>query len=156
MATRGKFQTSLGHTHHNSGQVTVNELTLPESKNVRRALTVAEVRRLMSQLTQPYQLMAEWAVATGMRRMELCALRLYQIPESMHLRQRDSKTFLIPLIITKGNRPRDVHPPLLLLDRTHRYINETREQVVRAQRKHDSSYILGMPCSSVCGDRKLP
>ena len=134
------FQTFLDHTRHKSGQVTANELTVRENRNIRRALTLSEVRLLMSHLTQPYRLMAEWAVATGMRRMEICALRDHQIPATDHLRSRDHPLFPIPLVVTKGKISRDVHPPLLLLDRTNQYIDEIREKIVQARRERDPSY----------------
>ena len=143
VAVSREYQPFLVHTQHNPNQVTANELTLREHEKVRRALPLSEIHRLMPQLTQPYQLMAEWALATGMRPMEICALTLYQIPESISLRRRDHPIFPISLTITKGNKPRDVHAPIQLLDRTHHYIDEVREQVIRAQRKHDSSYVPG-------------
>ena len=138
-----EYQPFLVHTKHDPGQVTANELTLREHEKVRRALHLSEVHRLMPKLTQPYQLMAEWALATGMRRMEICALRLYQIPESIRLRQRDHPLFPISLTITKGNKPRKAYAPIKLLDRTTRYIDEVRERIVRAQRKRDPSYVPG-------------
>ena len=134
------YQPFLVHAKRNPGRLTANELTLPEREKTRRALTTSEVRCLMSHLRQPYQLMAEWAVATGMRRMEICALRREQIPESLHLRQRDRLLIPIHISITKGKNPRDVLPPIQLLDRTNRYIDEDREQVIRAQRRRDPSY----------------
>jgi len=37
----------------------------------------------------PYRLIAEWAVTSGMRRMELCALTMDQVPRSDRLHMED-------------------------------------------------------------------
>lgn len=49
-------------------------LTVAEYEALPRPLRVYELKRLFVHLDMPYRLMAEWALATGMRRMELCAL----------------------------------------------------------------------------------
>ena len=133
----------LAHTQRNTGWRMANELTLRTHEKVRRALNPDETRRLINALRQPYRLMAEWALGTGMRRMEICALTLYQLPEPMDLRTRDNQLVGVPLTITKGSKPRDAIAPLLLLDRTRNYINEARDQVVRARKRLDRSYRAG-------------
>ena len=51
------------------------------------ALSRPEISRLFANLRPPYQLIAEWALATGLRRMEILALKHYQIPESFDLHE---------------------------------------------------------------------
>ena len=121
-------------------RVMANEMTMRVYEKQRRALSDDEIRRLKDKLKQPYKLMADWALATGMRRMEICALKLGDVLP--HIRQRGPgyKLVAIPLKITKGDRPRDAYAPLRLLDYTERYINEVREPLIRARRRRHPSY----------------
>ncbi|TSD81666.1 tyrosine-type recombinase/integrase, partial [Mycobacterium sp. KBS0706] len=91
-------------------------------------------------LAPPYDLMASWALVTGMRRKELCALEVYQVPETAHLDAADHPLVGVGLTITKGDRPRTVYPPIQLLDATHRYIDEVRGPLIRRQRHADRTY----------------
>jgi integrase/recombinase XerD len=84
--------------------------------------------------------MAEWALATGLRRKELCGLAIYQVPETAHLDAEEHPLVGVPLTITKGDRPRTVYPPIRLIDRTQRYIDEMRAPQVRALRRQRSDY----------------
>lgn len=106
-----------------------NILTVPEQGRIPRPLRAAELARLLSVLGQPYRLMAEWAVTTGLRRMELCALTLKHLPP-VHDPGRDP---LIPVEITqtKGDRPRTVYAPVRLADRTQWYVGEERVAAMR-------------------------
>jgi integrase len=88
----------------------------------------------------PYRLIAEWALTTGMRRKELCGLHVSQVPETAHIDAEDHPLMGVALKITKGDSPRTTYPPIQLLDRTHRYINEEREPLVRRLRKKRPDY----------------
>ena len=51
----------------------------------------------------------------------------------------------MPLTITKGDKPRTIYPPIRLVDRTQRYIDEVRTPQVRALRRRPPFFFA---CSS--------
>ena len=119
-----------------------NPLTVSEPRSQRRSLRAGEIRRLMETLAEPFRTMAAWGIATGMRRMELCALTTEQIPDAMALRVRDGRLIEIQLTETKGQRPRRVYAPLELIDRTHRYIQGARAAAAKARRGKPSERLF--------------
>ena len=119
-----------------------NPLTVSEPRAQRRSLRADEIRRLMATLEEPYRTMAAWAIATGMRRLELCALTAAQIPDAMALRVRDCRLLAIQLTETKGQRPRRVYAPLELIDRTHHYVQGARAAAARARRGKPSERLF--------------
>ena len=133
-------ETFLPQTEGRPGYTKANSMTVPTPSPVRRGLSPAEIRLLFQNLDMPYFLMAKWALWTGMRRMEVCGLTWTQIPESMHLRQRDHQLLGVPLTITKGNEPRDAYVPLQLLDETHRYIDGSRRELIRKKKQRKRHY----------------
>jgi integrase len=130
----------LGHLELRPGVVAANVLTVSEHERLPRALRADQLRRLFTMLAVPYDLMASWALVTGMRRKELCALEVYQVPETAHLDADDHPLVGVGLAITKGDRPRTVYPPIRLLDATHRYIDEVRGPLIRRLRRADRTY----------------
>ena len=133
-------QSMLAHLDVRPGVVTANALTVSEAERLPRALRADQLRRLFSALAPPYDLMASWALVTGIRRKELCALKLFQIPETAHLDADEHPLIGIGLRITKGGYPRTVYPPIRLLDATHRYIDEVRGPLIRRLRRADRSW----------------
>jgi site-specific recombinase XerD len=133
-------QSMLQHLELRPGLVAANVLTVSEHERLPRALRADQLRRLFARLASPYDLMASWALATGMRRKELCALEVYQVPETAHLDADDHPLVGVGLAITKGDRPRTVYPPIRLLDATHRYIDEVRGPLIRRLRRADRAY----------------
>jgi len=125
----------LGHLDHRPAVVLANVLTIAEAEALPRPLRVDELRQLFAALASPYRLMAEWALATGMRRKELCGLDLHQVPEVAHLDAERDPLVGLPLTVTKGDRPRTVYPPLRLIDRTHWYVGEERAALIRRLRR---------------------
>ena len=117
-----------------------NALTVAEFETLPRPLRVDELKRLFAHLDMPYRLMAEWALATGMRRMELCALAARQVPDVGAIDAESVPLIGVALTITKGARPRTVYPPVRLIDRTHWYIGEDRAALVRKRRRRRASY----------------
>lgn len=105
------------------------KLTVRERRALPRALSVAAVRRIRTHLTIRDGLIADWAVATGARRKEVLGLTVAQIPSSQTI--GDSSFVAIPITVTKGGRPRDLHVPIPLIDRTNRYIAEERGPLLR-------------------------
>ena len=94
----------LAHLDVRPGVVAANVLTVPEAERLPRALRADQLRRLFSALAPPYDLMASWALVTGMRRKELCALELFQVPETAHLDAGEHPLIGIGLSITKGGQ----------------------------------------------------
>ncbi|OWJ63616.1 tyrosine-type recombinase/integrase [Inquilinus limosus] len=130
-------ESMLGHLELRPGVVAANVLTVSEPERLPRALRADQLRRVFARLAPPYDLMVSWALVTGMRRKELCALNVYQIPETAHLEADDHPLVGVGLAITKGDRPRVVYPPIRLLDATHRYIDEVRGPLIRRLRHAD-------------------
>jgi integrase/recombinase XerD len=133
-------ESMLMHTQARPSVVSANALTVPQYERLPRPLLVDQLRLLFAQLQPPYRLMAEWALATGLRRKELCGLRVAQVPQTAHLNADEHPLIGMPLTITKGDQPRTVYPPIRLVDRTHHYIEEVRTPLIRAQRRRRPSY----------------
>lgn len=117
-----------------------NALTVAEYESLPRPLRIDELKRLFAHLDMPYRLMTEWALATGMRRMELCALASEQVPDVGSIDAEAVPLIGVALTITKGARPRAVYPPVRLIDRTHWYIGEDRAALVRRRKRRHSAY----------------
>ena len=117
-----------------------NMLTVSEYETLPRPLRVNDLRRLLATLDMPYRLIAEWAVTSGMRRMELCALMVDQVPRSDNLNTEDHPLVGVPLTVTKGSRRRTVYPPLKLIDRTNWYIGEDRAALITRLRRRNPEY----------------
>lgn len=133
-------QGMLAHLDWRAPVVMANILTVSEAERLPRPLRVDQLQCLFRHLDPPYDLIAEWALATGMRRKELCGLQLHQVPEVAHLSIEQDPLVGVPLTITKGDRPRSVYPPLRLIDRTHWYVGEDRVALVKRLRKVRPNY----------------
>ena len=132
---------SKGFLAHAAGKPAPgNILTVAEYETLPRPLRVRDLHRLLAALDMPYRLIAEWAVTSGMRRMELCALTVDQVPRSDRLHMEDHPLVGIPLTVTKGSRRRTVYPPLRLIDRTNWYIGEDRAALITRLWRRNSSY----------------
>jgi len=127
----------LAHLHTNEAS-TVLDLTIREYRTIPTALSVEELRRVRTHLTIRDALIADWAVSTGARRMELLSLRLSDIPDSHTL---GSAPFVVVPIIGKGGRRRSLQVPLAIVDRTNRYVGEWRGPLLR-RRGVDSTSAL--------------
>lgn len=118
----------------------VNELIVSRPEKLPRPLRADELARLFAHLRPTARLAAQWALGAGLRRKELCALAVDQIPDSWPLDLDSDPLVGVPLHITKGDRPRTVYPPLRLLDHTHWYVGEDRARIVRRIRRSDRGY----------------
>jgi integrase len=139
-AGSGRRQSFLANVDARPGIMAANILTVAEHEHLPRPLRVDQLRQVFAQLEIPYRLMAEWALATGLRRKELCGLAVFQVPETAHLDDEDHPLIGVPLTITKGDKPRTIYPPIRLVDRTQRYIDEVRTPQVRALRRQRPDY----------------
>lgn len=136
----GRRQGMLAHLDHRPPTVMANILTVSEVERLPRPLRVDQLQSLFRHLGPPYDLIAEWALATGMRRKELCGLQLEQVPNVAHLDIDENPLVGMPLTITKGDRPRTVYLPLRLIDRTHWYAGEQRAALVTRRRRAQPGY----------------
>jgi integrase/recombinase XerD len=118
----------------------VNELIVSRPEKLPRPLRADELARLFTHLRPTARIAAQWALGAGLRRKELCALAVDQIPDSWSLDLDSDPLVGVPLHITKGDRPRTVYPPLRLLDHTHWYAGEDRARIVRRIRRSDRGY----------------
>ena len=135
-----RHQSFLAHVDSRSRITAANILTVSEYETLPRPIPAEQLRKVFSKLKMPYHLMGRWALATGMRRKELCGLAIYQIPETAHLDTEDHPLIPISLKITKGDKHRPVYPPLRLLDQTHHYIVDERHAVVCKSRCQAKQY----------------
>ena len=117
-----------------------NALTTAQRERLPRPLRVDELRKLFAELDPPYRLMAEWALGTGLRRMELCGLTVSQVPKTADLDAKTDPLVGVLLSITKGDRPRNIYPPLRLIDRTHWYVGEERAALVKSVQRRCSTF----------------
>ena len=130
----------LAHVSVRPATMAANILTLHEHDRLPRPLRADQVRALLAALPMPYRSMAEWALTAGLRRKEICGLNVFQMPETAHLDDEEHPLVGVPISITKGDRPRTVYPPIRLIDRTQRYIDEVRTPLVRALRRGRPHY----------------
>lgn len=84
------------------------------------SLSVEEVRRLLSLAPMPYRLMWKWAVATGLRRFEICALRRDALPTPEQIALNPGGLVSLS-ILRKGSRDVNVYAPTRLVEETNWY-----------------------------------
>lgn len=124
--SRSRPQGFLAHVDASGGRAQANELTMRHVPMLPRPLAPEAIRCIMAGMSARDRLIVEWAVATGIRRMEVAGLTVH------HLKRTGSEP-MIPVQIdeTKGGRPRMVYPPASLIDRTRAYVREERAVLVR-------------------------
>jgi site-specific recombinase XerD len=133
-------QSFLAHVDPRATVTAANVLTISEYEKLPRPLRVDQLKLLFANIATPYRLMAEWAVATGLRRMELCGLTVAQVPATAGLDAADHPLIGMPLAVTKGDRPRTAYLPIRLIDRTNWYIGEDRASLRRRVRRGLPAY----------------
>lgn len=134
--SRSRPQGFLAHVDATGGQQLVNELTVRHTPPLPRPLSPATLRHILANLGSRDRLIVEWAVATGMRRMEVAGLGQRAIPRS----NSDALT-AVKIEETKGGKPRTVYPPSPLVGRTLAYIREERAVIVRRARLRHADYV---------------
>ncbi|MDR7332716.1 site-specific recombinase XerD [Kinneretia asaccharophila] len=86
-----------------------------------RLLSREEVSRLFLVAPMPHRLMFRWSLATGMRRFEVCDLRLDQLPGAVEAARVDQG--LLPIdLLRKGSRQCTVYAPVGLVEETNWYV----------------------------------
>ena len=132
---------SICHDGDRSGLNVANRLTIRTYQDLPRALQPKELSLLLSFLSSPYDLMALWALGTGMRRMEICALTTKQVPTiSAFDKDQPRPLMRVMLSHTKGGRPRDVYPPSHLVAKTHHYLRDERRRLVARTKQKNRNY----------------
>lgn len=116
----------FAHVDASGGRQRVNELTVRHVSMLPRPLAPQVIRRIVADMPVRNRLIVEWAVTTGIRRMEVAGLRVSLLPKA-------SPEPMIPVRIdaTKGGKTRIIYPPSTLLDRTWAYVREERAVTVR-------------------------
>jgi integrase len=127
---------------------------VPKRRRYPRYFTRDEQELLFALLCERDQLAMEWALYTGAREFEICALTTAQIPPQSAYRHR--RVYALPLRVTKGDVPGDLWVPTWLLKKTYQYIHfYGRQGAVSASER------FGRPTSeniflSRCGDALNP
>jgi len=134
---RSRPATFLAHVDAKGGRQTANELTLRQTQSLPCPLEPATIRRAMKSMDARDRLIVEWAVTTGVRRLEIAGLQVSMVQDTA-----SQKLPVVPirLKVTKGGKVRQVYPPLSLIDRTRAYIREERAVAVRRARERNESY----------------
>jgi len=124
--SRSRPQGFLTHVDASGGRTQANELTVRHVPMLPRPLAPEAIRRIMALMSARDRLIVEWAVTTGIRRMEVAGLTV------RHLKRSGSEQ-MSPVQIdeTKGGRSRIIYPPAPLVDRTRAYVREERAVLVR-------------------------
>jgi site-specific recombinase XerD len=136
--SRSRPAAFLAHVDAKGGRQLVNELTVRQARSLPRPLEPTTIRQAMASMDARDRLIVEWAVTTGMRRMEIAGLRVNMMPGTA-----SAALPMVPvqLDVTKGGKVRQIYPPLPLIDRTRAYVREERAVAVRRARERDQSYI---------------
>jgi len=133
--SRSRPQGFLAHIDVSGGHQRVNELTVRHVPMLPRPLSPEAIRHIMTGLSARDRLIIEWAVTTGIRRMEVAGLSIHQIRGA-------ASGPMVPVQIdqTKGGRSRIVYPPSPLLERTRAYVREERAVDLRKARGAKSKF----------------
>jgi site-specific recombinase XerD len=126
----------LAHINANGGKQIVNDLTVQHTAVLPRPLAPEVIRRVMVGMGARDRLMVEWAVTTGVRRMEVAALRRSALPKG-----GGAPMTAVKIDVTKGGKARMIYPPSPVLDRSWAYAREERAVAVRRARARDAVYV---------------
>ena len=133
--SRSRPQGFLAHVDSSGGRQVVNELTVQQTSVLPKPLSPATLRQIIAGLGSRDRLIIEWAVTTGMRRMEVAGLTLRALP-----RFGIDAMVAVNIEATKGGRTRTVYPPLPLIDRTLAYVREERAALVQRAKLRNADY----------------
>jgi integrase len=124
------------HFNRPYGIRSVNELTVRHMPRLPQWIGRTTLRRLLHGLSSRDRLIIEWALLTGMRRMEVAALTL----GAVQARSSGEALPKVRLEITKGGKQRVVYPPEPLVDRTRAYVREERAVCVARARRRGNGF----------------
>lgn len=99
-----------------------NEIVqLPSVKRHPQFVSPADFQRLAADSPLPYRLLFKWAVCTGLRRFEICSLRLEDLDAAKSIDGKSNGLVQLELV-RKGGRLRSVYVPAMLMDETRWYV----------------------------------
>lgn len=101
---------------------------VPTDRRLPKVLTQEEIVRLFKVAPRPFDLMFRWAIATGMRRVEICGLQLKQLPSPSELSRSEGGLMMID-VHRKGGRLQSVAVPSQLIEDTAWYVMTDRSEV---------------------------
>ncbi len=125
----------FAHIDASGGIQTVNDLTVRHRAMLPRPLSPEAIRRVIASMNARDRLIVEWAVSTGVRRMEIAGLRSSTLPKG-----GVQPMTPVRLDVAKGGKARVVYPPSPLLDRTWAYVREERAVVIRRAKARELDY----------------
>lgn len=135
MVARHRPVGMLVHVDATSGCRPANELTIRHMPMLPRPLAREALCVVLNGMASRDRLIVEWALMTGIRRMEVAGLRVHQLPsDSAHAMPA------IKLDPSKGGKSRMIYPPQPLIDRTSAYVREERSVIIRQARRRDGDY----------------
>lgn len=126
-----KDQYLMGHLN-NQNLAYRNDLIVKEHKQIPHCLSNGEFIKIINELKERDTLIVKWSVLTGMRKKEVMALKITDIPKSQ---ESNTPIVQMKINITKGNKPRDIFIPQSLIDETNKYIKFTRRIIAK---KHNT------------------
>lgn len=131
--------TMLAHLDTSPTTQTANAMTLREvGTEIPQPVPSKTLRAYMAAADRPYDLIAAWMLATGMRAMEVAALSPEMIPDKSG--PTGDEVDRIRLTVTKGGKPRTVFPPRRLTIWTDRYAAEERPRIIKRARQRNPGY----------------
>jgi site-specific recombinase XerD len=104
-------------------------------KRLPKILTQEEIVRLFNVAPRPFGLIFRWAIATGMRRMEVCDLRLKQLPSPAALSRLEGGLSMIE-VRRKGGSTKSVAVPCRLIEETNWYVATERPNLGDCEDAH--------------------
>ena len=131
--------------HVQASRLTSRSILIPRVRRSRdgrmpRFYTLADQARILDEFDERDRLIAEWALFTGLREFEICALTIGQIPPQREYQGR--LTTIIRLAETKFGKAADLRVPTWLLNKTYQYVAFFgRPAILRAARRRGNSDI---------------
>jgi len=124
-----------------------DSLRIATMERMPRVLSHEEISRLFLVVRPPFDLMFRWALATGLRRFEVCALKRSLLPPAQQIAARGMD--LVPVDMTrKGGKCTTVQAPAALVEETLWYCLDRRPSPAASEY---SDYVflsrLGIPYS---------
>lgn len=104
-------------------------------KRLPKILTQEEIVRLFKVAPRPFDLMFRWAIATGARRMEICNLRLGQLPSADAISRQEGGLVMID-VHRKGGQLKSLVVPSRLIEETIWYILTERSSFGEPETDH--------------------
>jgi integrase len=109
-----------------------SQILLRVEKKIPKILLRNELYELFATTPKPFSLMFKWAAITGLRRMELCNLKIADLPP---INDRPSRQLREMKLRRKGGREVTVYLPNALLDETWWYVSTERRSAANKNTK---------------------